>query len=314
MRGGGGSLARVAAALLLFCVWASPASACSVADLDQDVARATQDYRDWDWASLEADYAEVKDDIACLDDLVRPGPASRLHLLGALYAASKGDLEGAERALRGVLAQDPQFALSDELAPQGSVLRRALDEARSAPAADPVYAHGAALFVDGSPSDRLPPEQWAVVQLRDPTGALKSWWLTGQEVPADLVAALAPPVAETPVETPPVEEVPVETPPVAEVVPVEVPPVSDTPPVERVQPPPERRWRPMKVGVTAGLTSAGLLGIGALTYNRYTRDYLTLYDSTENMLRILNHTSVLAGAASGALAVGCLVVGVKGAF
>jgi len=143
--------------------------------------------------------AEIQGDLACLWEPLPAEDARRLHLLHAVAAARAGDGGAALWAARGVLAVDPGYALPPDLAPEDGPLRAAFEAAAGSTNLAYVTVGEGAWTVDGEiGAAAIPLERSALVQSGGP-GAIRSWYVAGPEVPADLARALLASIAERPV-------------------------------------------------------------------------------------------------------------------
>jgi len=157
----------------------------------QDVDRAVEAYEDWAWERFESELATVQEDMGCLAEVISASAAARIHLLLALDAGRRQDAHGAETAFRGLLAVDPTFSLSTELAAPGSLLHRAFMAAKAAAPSDTRSMTERACFVDGTPgATEVPTERTAIVQLLEPGEGFSSWCLMGGPFPPSLETEL----------------------------------------------------------------------------------------------------------------------------
>jgi hypothetical protein len=186
--------------VLLVLLIAAPSSraACpaDTGTLRADVQVAAKAYDDWAWEEFDRALAAVRADLGCLTEVVPSSDVEPVYRLFALAGARQQDAGLAEAAFRGALVLEPGYEPDPALAPQGSLLRRAWDQARAAGpgAVQPLPA--GTWFVDGRPrSTELPTERVALVQFQG-SGAVLSWYLDGGALPPDLWARLAPQIPE----------------------------------------------------------------------------------------------------------------------
>ncbi len=161
------------------------------ADLDAAYASYVTDDQAWD-----AHVAEVEGDLGCLTGRVDSATAAQLHLVRALSAFLARDAAQMQRAFAGVLAAEPGFVLSTEVAPAGNDVRKAFEAARSAGPGGSQRVQsgvGVTLTVDGRPAAELPIERAALAQVTGASGSVQSWYLTGASLPDALVQAVEGP-------------------------------------------------------------------------------------------------------------------------
>ncbi len=192
--------------------WIAASSAPALADCPADAGtlRAEVDaalaaYQDWAWPKFEASVAAARRDVACLDEVAPPELARDLHVVTAFAAFRADDDEQMEAALRGVLAVDPSWRPTVDQAAPGSTIHAAFELARRhRPEQGRVVLGDGAWFVDGrAGAETVSLGRCAVVQRRDPSGALESWYLTGTKLPGDLLARATPPTSAPPAATDP---------------------------------------------------------------------------------------------------------------
>ncbi len=168
---------------------ACPASADAVRE-GADGAYAA--YLDFEVADFSARAQVLRGDVACLTEVVDPATATRIHLVEALAAWLQKDQKHVMASFRGVLAANPGFTLSADVAPTGSQVRSFFDAARAVGGGGwtPVVNAGVSYTVDGRPSAAgIPSERAALVQVRSSTG-VRTWYLNGDGLPADLRVAI----------------------------------------------------------------------------------------------------------------------------
>jgi hypothetical protein len=167
--------------------------------LRADITAADQAYQQWKWQQFEQRMLVVREDLACLSEIVSSQDAQEIHWLHALTGATSSDEDLATAALRGLLHLAPDFAPNPEQAPPGSLLHRAWEKAKE-PAEDDAGTLAlppGAWFVDGVPGIlEFQVGRTAVVQLLEPDGSFYSWYYQGEKLPTG-IAALAAAQAES---------------------------------------------------------------------------------------------------------------------
>jgi hypothetical protein len=164
----------------------------STAALSADLATAETAHLAWAWEEFDAAVAAVRLDLGCLAEPIATPEVATVHRLFALAGARARDEAGAVAAFRGLLAVDPAWAPDLELAPQGSLLRQAWEQARGSLGDRVRPLPAGAWIVDGEAGATvLPTARAALVQLDD--GTLHSWYLDGRDLPPDLEERLRPP-------------------------------------------------------------------------------------------------------------------------
>ncbi len=188
-------LALVVLAGLAHPAWA--ACPASPATLRAEMDSAYASYAAFDLAGFSVRAAEVDAELGCLNGALDPETAARAHLVAALRAWVAKDPVQMLSSFRGMVAADPAYTLSPDIAPQGSRVRTVYEEARTAGggAIRPVaVGPGVALTVDGRRGlDALPAERASVVQVAPQGGPVQSWYVTGEVFPSDLLATVAGP-------------------------------------------------------------------------------------------------------------------------
>jgi hypothetical protein len=175
---------------------ACPADATA---LRGDIATADGAYEDWAWEVFDASVTAVRQDLGCLTVVVSEADAAAAHRIFALAGARSRDEALAVNAFRGLLAMQPGYELDRVLAPEGSTLRSAWEQARAlGPGAGQPLPEGS-WFLDGRSDARIVPiERAAVVQQHSAEGELRSWYLDGGELPASLQDRLGAAIATSP--------------------------------------------------------------------------------------------------------------------
>ncbi len=184
---------------------ADAACPADAAALRADIQVATHAYEEWAWDEFDQAVAAVRADLGCLAEVIAAADAQSVHQLFALAGAREQDEAQAVVAYRGQLALEPGFEPDLVLAPVGSLLRRAWEQAQAPAAGQGQPLSAGAWFLDGKPgASELPAERAAVVQLLDTDSGFLSWYLDGGELPAGLAEQLAPATAgqESPEPTP----------------------------------------------------------------------------------------------------------------
>jgi len=275
---------------------ACPADAVA---LRADVEAATRAYEDWAWEDFDQAVVAVWADLGCLAEVVTAADAQSAHLLFALVGARGQDEARAVAAFRGQLALEPGFEPDLVLAPVGSLLRRAWEQARAPAAGQGQVLCAGAWFLDGKPgASELPAERAAVVQLLDADTGFLSWYLDGGELPPGLAERLAPAAAAQ--ELP--EPVPAD----------EKPPPAELPAAPLVEP--ERGGHASRGLLVSGLALAAA-GVGSLAAGEALENQMmeAQHEARAQSLYRLGLVSSFGGLALGAAGSG-LVLGavVKG--
>jgi len=185
---------RSGAALLGALLTAAPAWADCPSDLagvraELDVAEAA--YGEFDFETYSLQVVSLIEDAGCLEELLTPEDAARLHLARALDGwvrrAEVGDqaFTRIELALRGLMAADPDYAPPDDLMPEGSQLRAIYDAAKSVGIGDADPLTGEGWLVDGGAAEGLPMERLALIQFSGAEG-VETWYVEGASIPGEL--------------------------------------------------------------------------------------------------------------------------------
>lgn len=177
--------------ILLLLAAAGPAHAGCPADaatFRTDVEAALDAYGRWDWGSFDRLRAGADLDVVCLGEVPVVADVARYHLMRAFAAARVKDEPAATAALRALLSLDPNYALSEDVAAEGSMLRRAWESARNASPSPRGTLSGDGWWIDGTEQKQMPLQHAALVQHRDPD--LQSWYLDGSNVPLDVAGKL----------------------------------------------------------------------------------------------------------------------------
>lgn len=168
-------------ALVVLAGLARPAwAACpaSPAALRAEMDGAYASYAAFDLSGFSVRAVEVDAELGCLNGALDPETAARAHLVAALRAWVAKDPVQMLSSFRGMLAADPAYTLSPDIAPQGSRVRTVYEEARTAGggAIRPVaVGPGVVLTVDGRRGlDALPADRASVVQVAPPGGRFRA--------------------------------------------------------------------------------------------------------------------------------------------
>ena len=141
------------------------------------VARTEVAFEAWaagDTATLHPLAERVREELACLDALITPSGAVRLHRLLGLDALLRGREDVAAGHLAAAARLDPDWPLTA----RDPVLDRAwaLAQLRDPPLLLPASSGEGQLFVDGLAAMQVPSGRPTIVQLRAPDGALRTHW------------------------------------------------------------------------------------------------------------------------------------------
>jgi len=135
--------------------------------------------------------------LGCLERPLAPDEVADLHLVRGLGAWLRRDEAELVACMRGLAAVQPDLALPEELAPPSGAVAQALAEARGAQASPETPLPVEGLVVDGRAGlDQVPVGRVCLVQAPDSEGALRTWYLDGGELPADLLALSPAPSAQ----------------------------------------------------------------------------------------------------------------------
>lgn len=256
------------------------------------VENAEAAYTRLDTERFRASAAYVRPILACLAELISPAAAAAVHRHLALSAYLADDLDAARASFRASLVIDPGTALPAELAPPGNPLAALYQEAARLGGGDlqQVYPEaGLRLWVDGAPTNTLPADRPAIVQL---LGAGEQVRLTtlhpaGAALPIGLSAtpgrqASAPPA------------LPLPSPP--------------APPQDKEPRPGLTRALFASAGASL-LVAGGFYGWSAATRHQYTTPGQVSDEELPGLIRA-NHAAVIAAGGLGALGLGLGLVGV----
>ena len=184
--------------------------------LTSELDASFEAYDAWEWDSFDARTAGLFEALSCLDAAATPEQAERIHLLSALCAAQAKDEDKAADAFEAVLAVNPSYAPSQELAPQGSLLKEAYEHAQQDADTDTTPLPAGEWTLDGAgQAQAIPRGRLSLLQWQDPTGPVRSWYLDTGPLPADLDELLTPTDQPPPPE--PVAQVPDTSLPTAEI-------------------------------------------------------------------------------------------------
>ncbi len=174
---------------------ASPAHADCPANtlaIRSQVETSLQAFEDWEWERFVDTAGLVRNDLACLSEVLSATDSLQIHHLHVLLAAQQQDEALARATLRAALRIDGNYKPSADLIAPGSMLRKAFDEVDAAEAAKGTELPAGTWFVDGTPGATfLPGESTALVQTVDQATGLRTWYLLGQELPEDLTELIA---------------------------------------------------------------------------------------------------------------------------
>lgn len=158
------------------------------------VEEAFRAYDVWDFDRFHEVLGEARARLACVDGVLGRDDVARYMMLEAAAAGLERDAGAAVAWFRGLRAADPDFTLTTELAPPGSLLRSAWEIAVASGEGPSLPLATDGWIVDGEiGAARLPTERAAVVQRTMP--GLQTWVLRGGELPEDLRAQLGVQVA-----------------------------------------------------------------------------------------------------------------------
>jgi len=189
--------------IALFLLLAFPAQADCPApitgeQLAASVDRAQGAFAAMDLTSFTVEARKVTDDLGCVRVYLTGPDAAGVHRIRALNAYIQQRPDEVLAAFRSALAADPDAGLSEEIAPQGNLLRDLFNQARAATDPPPKTVDvppKAVLGVDGQTTRGLPADRPAVVQLGtsdllifwtgilEPGDALPEWRTVGYEPP-----------------------------------------------------------------------------------------------------------------------------------
>ncbi len=168
----------------------------NAADLQRSVQEADRAYEEWAWEDFDHAADTLREEIGCLSEVMTGKDTLEIHRAFALVGARHQDIALSTRAYRGLLALQPDYQPDLKLAPQGSLLYRAFEQATPAPSTTgrDLPPGAGAWFLDGAPgATQLPLGRTAMVQLLPATGTLSSWYMETEQIPPDLLEILVPP-------------------------------------------------------------------------------------------------------------------------
>jgi hypothetical protein len=129
--------------------------------------------------------------LTCPEAPLTPATVRKVHLFTALQAGVDKDEARASSAFRALLDDQPAYALPDDLAAPGSLLRRAFEAAKAEKPGDVQPLAGRGWVVDGAPkAHELPLYRPTLVQ-RQADGLTQTWLVSGPPLPDDLQQAIA---------------------------------------------------------------------------------------------------------------------------
>lgn len=183
--------------LPLLIVSASYAADCpaTLDDLHQPLERGLEAFENMDADGFEAARLQFEELVQCPDGAVDAMLVRRAHFVMALDAYMAQDSERTKAAFKAVLAVDPTFSLSWDLAPRGNLLRELWDQARkeeSGDGAELATPTTGSFWVDGLPSTTRPSDRPFVLQWIDEHGNVRwSQYLpAGAHLPIEVLAAM----------------------------------------------------------------------------------------------------------------------------
>jgi hypothetical protein len=162
------------------------------ADLRRELDAAYSEYTDLDFDGFRARFTGVREEVSCLSATLDGDEAAQLHFAHALDAFLDRDQDRMLRAIRGVLAADPDYSPSSDVVRPGNGLFVAFELARQPrePVTEPLPA--GSYVVDGAPgSEAAPMDRNAVVHRVD-TQAVHSWYLDAPVLPLGLAPEVEP--------------------------------------------------------------------------------------------------------------------------
>jgi hypothetical protein len=149
------------------------------------------------WASMDPEgfsdqVGTIQASLPCLDAPLDPAQAASLHRVMALQAFLDGDAEAARRRFEAASVAQPDYQLSERVAPEGGKLQTLFQDARL-DRGPVVYRFdvpdGLRAWVDGVESDRKPESLPVVLQVGDRAPRWSTYLLPKQDpaYPADLL-------------------------------------------------------------------------------------------------------------------------------
>ncbi len=143
-------------------------------------------YERWEWEAFDANLAGARDALRCVDERLLENDLPLLFELEAFSAAMNDRPIQAAAAFRGLLQLAPGYELSRSLAPDGSLLRRAWQEAQTSPPQQTIPLDTGGWLVNGREGALyLPVGRAAVVQRA--RGELQTFWYDGVEPATEIV-------------------------------------------------------------------------------------------------------------------------------
>lgn len=241
----------------MFVVEARAACPSTVAEIEAGVKRAEATYLD-DAEAFVPVASEVLETARCAGEVVPSETVASVHTLAAMRALLERDTVLALAAVAGAKSADAGFMPSDDVAPQGSSLRRAFEGASAPPTLSPLPASpGVRWRIDGKadPLAALPSGRSVFVQAQDErSGAItRTWYLPMGGTTADLGVATSSPV----VVAPPVVAPPVVVAPSAAEPPVVASTLATATPAPLKAAPKGRRGKGLLLGGSAAMALAG---------------------------------------------------------
>ena len=148
----------------------TPASA---SDLAREIGAAEAAFVAMDAVGFANAESAAREMLPCIDEPLTAFDVAAVHRLRALSAFTKGDLKTVEAGFRSVIAIQPDWSLSERMAPEGTPLRQAYSAAKAAPesATSPLSPpRGTILSVDGLRAEEHPVERPFVLQAQANSG------------------------------------------------------------------------------------------------------------------------------------------------
>lgn len=151
---------------------------------------------------------EAQAKLPCLDEVFLPPNAAAYHRLLGIRAFYDGDDAGSTLAFRAARMVEPDFLLSDKIAPEGGKLHQAYEAAGAMPSPRFVRLRlpsDTQIFVNGSVIESQPSDVPAIVQVAQKGDVIWTSYLApGTEIPAEILTE--PAVADVPDEADEPEE------------------------------------------------------------------------------------------------------------
>jgi len=161
------------------------------ADLSAEIDAGVTAYKSWAWDRFGLARSAVAEMLPCLDGPLSPATARQVHLFTALQAGVDKDEARAAAAFRALLDDQPAFALPEDLAAPGSLLRRAFDAAKTEKPGEVQPLAGRGWVVDGAPKAHEMPLYRPTLVQRQAEGLTQTWLVSGPPLPDDLQQALS---------------------------------------------------------------------------------------------------------------------------